>query len=474
VQTETDLYGERPGAVGAPRWALYVAFHGHEPLRPPVRYALDGIDAVCFGRGAAAATRDRHGGLRRLTLRIDDPLMSVDHGALLHARGTWALDDPRSKNGALVGGERTRACELRAGQVLALGHTVLLLAREPAAPDRPLTLDASQLAAPRPELATFDPALAAGFAALARVAPTELPVLLHGETGTGKEVAARALHELSARRGAFVAVNCGAIPAALVESELFGHRRGAFSGAVADRPGHLRSADRGTVFLDEIAELPLPAQAAILRALQEREVMPLGESTPVPVDLRVCAATHRDLAAAVTAGAFREDLYARIQGLALTLPPLRARRADLGLLIGALLRRRAGAGELRVTPRAAIALFEYAWPRNVRELERALGLMVALAGGAPIGVEHLPPALRDAGSAEAPPPAGAPERGEEPVDPGAEAAPPLSAEDEQHRDALVGLLEELDHNVAEVARRLGKDRTQIYRWMRRLGIRRQR
>jgi transcriptional regulator with PAS, ATPase and Fis domain len=459
VDTESDIHSADPADRDrAAAVVLYVAFRANQPLTPPSRHVISEIDLVRFGRGDAGVVRERRDGLRQLVIEIPDPLMSTQHGQLVHARGVWVLDDPSSKNGALVGGQRTRSSAIGIGDTFSLGHTVFYLAREPR-PDQ-LDIRASELPAPIPELATFHPELAAALDRMARVATTELPIVLLGETGTGKEVTALGLHELSRRRGAFVAVNCGAIATSLVESELFGHRRGAFSGATTDKPGYIRTADRGTLFLDEIGELPLPAQAALLRVLQEREVVPVGDALPIPVDLRVCAATHRDLAALVAAGKFREDLYARLLGVTIGLPPLRQRHADLGILIPTLLRRLPRPDRIRFTPAAAARLFEYHWPRNVRELERTLAVMVALAGTQPIGVEHVPDEVR-ARTPESPP-----ARIE------VETPSALSAEEQDLKDRLQTLLDEHDHNLAEVARKLGKDRTQIYRWVRRFGIHR--
>jgi transcriptional regulator with PAS, ATPase and Fis domain len=170
-----------------------------------------------------------------------------------------------------------------------------------------------------------------------RIAPSSVPLLVRGETGTGKELMARAIHEASERRGAFVPVNCGALPRDLLESELFGHRRGAFTGASGDRSGLVRRAHRGTLFLDEIAELPPDSQVALLRVLQEGEVRPVGACEEITVDVRIVAATHQDLRERIASGRFREDLYARIAGFEITMPPLRERREDLGMLIATLL-----------------------------------------------------------------------------------------------------------------------------------------
>jgi len=498
VETETDIYASGGPQRRAPSDVLYIAFHGHEPMRPPSRHVLGDIDVISFGRGEHAVTRDREGGLRRLVVRVADPLISSQHGELVHAQGTWVLTTPTSKNGAIVGGVRTRSSRVEIGQLFSLGHTLFLLKREevadpPEPPDPlrpgPLDLSASELPAPVPELATFDPAFSATVDQLGRVAPTQVPILLLGETGTGKEVTARAIHELSRRRGPFVGVNCGAISPTLVESELFGHRRGSFSGATTDRLGHIRTADRGTLFLDEIGDMPLPAQAALLRVLEEREVVPVGDSMPVPVDLRVVAATHRDLGAMVAEGRFREDLYARIRGLAITLPRLRDRRVDLGLLIPALLRRQPRAEKVRFTPQASSLLFEYAWPRNIRELARALEVMTAMAGDQPIAVDHLPEEIRAAReAADAPAPAAgaslaavlaaagaAPRDREDRAAAEAESAAesddePLTAGDLERKESLEALLREHRGNVTEVARRMGKDRTQIYRWIRKFRI----
>jgi DNA-binding NtrC family response regulator len=468
VETESDNYAADATARDrASGLVLYLAFRANEPLASPSRHVVTDIDVVTFGRGELSITRDRKDGLRRLVVRVPDPLMSTQHGQLVHARGAWILDDPSSKNGALVGGLRTRSSTIDLGQVFCLGHTLFLLARETVA-DGPLDVSATDLAAPLPELATFEPSFGAAIDRLTRVATTDLPILLLGETGTGKEVLARALHELSRRRGAFVAVNCGGITATLLESELFGHRKGAFSGATTDKPGYVRSADQGTLFLDEIGELPLPAQAALLRVLQEREVVPVGDAVPVPVDLRLCAATHRDLEALIAAGKFREDLYARLYGVTIVAPPLRLRRPDLGILIPTLLRRLPRADRIRFTPAAAVRLFEYDWPRNVRELERSLGVMAALSGGGLIGIEHVPDEVRAPVVRE-------PIRSGDPPVVEVEIRAPLelTAEEEALRDRLEVLLREHDHNLAEVARRMGKDRTQIYRWVRRFGIHRE-
>jgi DNA-binding NtrC family response regulator len=245
-----------------------------------------------------------------------------------------------------------------------------------------------------------DPAMAALLARAAQLARADASLLITGESGTGKEVLARHIHAQSRRaRGAFVALNCAALPETLLESELFGHEKGAFSGAVAARKGKFEQADGGTLLLDEIGEMDPRLQAKLLRVIQEREVDRLGGSAPVKVDVRLLAATHRDLAADVARGRFREDLYFRLNVLALHLPPLRDRPADILPLAEHFARRYARANGVPARPLSAharAALLAHAWPGNVRELENCLHRAVLLAEGSEIGIgaiELLPPRI---------------------------------------------------------------------------------
>jgi two-component system NtrC family response regulator len=233
------------------------------------------------------------------------------------------------------------------------------------------------------------PALRAAQERIARLAPGDLPVLILGESGTGKELAARRLHRAGARAAApFVAVNCAALSETLLLSDLFGHVRGAFTGADRDRKGVFETAQGGTVFLDEIGDLPLVAQGMLLRVLQEGEVRRQGESVVRRVDVRVVAATHRDLARMVAGGTFRQDLYYRLKVGTVELPPLRDRGGDVLLLADHFLARRNGKSA-RLSREARARLLAHAWPGNVRELQNVLAAAVALAGGGVIGPEHL-------------------------------------------------------------------------------------
>jgi two-component system response regulator HydG len=227
--------------------------------------------------------------------------------------------------------------------------------------------------------------------ALLLAAPTEATVLIQGETGTGKELVAQALHRLSRRsQGPFVAVNCAALPETLLESELFGHAKGAFTGADAARQGHFRHAEGGTLFLDEMGELPLPVQAKLLRVLQEREVQPLGSDKAQPVDVRVIAATNQKLEDNIAAGKFRADLFYRLNVVPLELPPLRERREDVAALSEHFLRGK----KRRFTPSALETLSRYSWPGNVRELQNLIERLAVLKPEGELDIGDLPAEMR--------------------------------------------------------------------------------
>jgi len=239
------------------------------------------------------------------------------------------------------------------------------------------------------------PPMRALFELLAKVAPSDVSVLIQGETGTGKELVARALHEHSRRKHKpFLAENCAAVPASLLESELFGHKKGSFTGAIADRPGHFVAADGGTVFLDEIGDMPLSMQSKLLRVLQEGEVRPVGSNKVVKVDVRVVAASNKSLPAMCKEGSFREDLFFRLNVITLVLPPLRERPGDIAPLVRFYL---AKTGEelgraITIRPDALAALERWNWPGNVRELENVIRRAAVFARGE-ITPAELPPAL---------------------------------------------------------------------------------
>jgi sigma-54 dependent transcriptional regulator, acetoin dehydrogenase operon transcriptional activator AcoR len=310
-----------------------------------------------------------------------------------------------------------------------------------------LDVDAEQDA-----LLTLSPELERDFERLEKVAPArDLAILIEGESGSGKEVLARQIERWSGRNGAFVAVNCGALVENLVESQLFGSTKGAFSGATQDRTGFVRSADQGCLFLDEIAELPLGSQATLLRVLEEHEVVAVGATRPIAVDIKVLAATHQNLDARVASGRFRKDLFARISGFRVRLPSLADRREDFGLLLQALLAKAESApAELKLSSEAAKAMLAYPWPLNVRELSHALGSALLLCEEGLIELKHLPQELQQR--------------------PGSRPPPALNEEQAMRREELIELLNRHQGNVSAIARELGKARMQVQRWLKRYDL----
>ena len=301
-------------------------------------------------------------------------------------------------------------------------------------------------------------------ALIERVAPTDARVLISGESGTGKELAAAAIHDLSPRAGGpFIRLNCAAIPRDLVESELFGHERGAFTGATERRRGRFELAHGGTLFLDEVGDLGAEAQAKLLRALEAGEIERVGGGELIRVDVRILAATNKELRAEVAAGRFREDLYFRLLVIPLQLPPLRERRDDLPLLVEhflALHRAKSGLRPLRLGSAALEALGRHSWPGNVRELANIVERLAILHAGTTVGAAEVRAIL--AGSvSSAPPPSGYRD----------DDARPLSERlDEYERQLLLGALEAAAGSIADAARRLQTDRANLYRRLRRLGI----
>jgi sigma-54 dependent transcriptional regulator, acetoin dehydrogenase operon transcriptional activator AcoR len=444
-----------PGLLESTAPCLFLAFQCDRPTAAPERYLLDGVGAVEFGRSHERGAEEvANGESARLDVRIPDPTMSSVHAELRRAGGGWELTDAGSKNGTLVNGERCASRLLADGDLLEMGRTLFLFRRAMAvfsgspheAPDRSI-----------PGMATLIPALEAEFDRVRAVAKGSINVTIVGQSGTGKELLAGAIHRLSGRAGSFVAFNCGAVPPNLIASELFGYRKGAFSGAEEDRPGLIRSAEGGTLFLDEVGELAPESQVALLRVLQEREVLPLGTTRPVKVNVRFLSATSQDLSQAVASGRFRPDLHARLAAFTCRLPPLAERREDMGLIVAELLRRHAGeeARLVTIAVEAARVLWSYPWPGNVRELDNCVSAALLLARGGRIGLAHLPPEVRS-------PAEGEPSR--------SDGSRPLTQTQVQRRERLVALLKAHAGNVSAVARELGKERVQVQRWLKRFEI----
>jgi len=305
----------------------------------------------------------------------------------------------------------------------------------------------------RREIITASPAMDTLLAEARLAAQSEASLLIQGESGTGKELLARAIHRASPRHAKpFVAINCGAIPAELLESELFGHVKGAFTGAGRDHPGLFQSAAGGTVFLDEIGDMPAPLQVKLLRVLQEGEVRPVGATEARAVDVRILSATHRNLDAAIAAGEFREDLYYRLHVVSLTLPPLRERREDIPLLARhflAVLTEKYGRRIHGFAPDALDMLVAADWPGNIRQLRNVIEQCCALCATTTIPATLVARALRDKP---------------------AEIQPLAEARAAFERDYLISLLKLTRGQVSEVARLAGRNRTEVYRLLQRHGL----
>jgi DNA-binding NtrC family response regulator len=476
---------------------LFVVFDAQAPLASASRHAMSGVREVLIGRGQARRALRTNASL---LLELKDPRVSTRHARLvLDQSSVWWLEDLGSKNGTFINNRHLSGRQpLHDGAIIEVGQTFLRFRSQLQTPlGTPLDEDATTASSALPGFATLLPPLTAQLGDLARYARTDGAIVLLGETGTGKDVSARACHEASGRRGAFVPVNCGAVPDTLLEALFFGHKRGAFSGASSDAVGLVRAADGGTLFLDELGDLPLLSQAALLRVIETREVTPVGAAQPVRVDVRFIAATHRDIPAMIRRGEFRADLWARLAGHVQALPPLRARREDMGLLLDTLFRRLAPerAARLQLSRDAARALLLRPFPLNVRELVNQVSRALALGSGdvlrpdvftEPQGAQALlepavPPELASLGGSGAGP-AGRP--GTDPgvaagaAAPAAEddgapddgADPSLSPRMRRRRAQLILLLEEHDGNVSEVARALGKARPLVYKWLGALGI----
>jgi two-component system response regulator AtoC len=357
--SETTQGAPAPGGAGGERWTLVVV--GPSDLRT---HALALGAALVIGRDADC------------DVRLDDPSISRRHTRVVIG-ASCTVEDLGSRNKTVVRGEPLVAGEPRAvpaGEAFAIGPFTVVVV-----PERGPSV------APAPSnLVVDDPAPPVPPALLVSVARSPLTVLVRGESGTGKELLAETLHRLSGRPGPFLRLNCATFHGELLESELFGHEKGAFTGAVATKPGLLEVASGGTVFLDEIGELPTPLQARLLRAVEAREVIRVGATRPIAIDARFVAATNRDLQVEIAKGAFRLDLYYRLAVVTLTVPPLRARPARIVHIaqeLAAAAAAAAGRAAPRFAPSAIARLQAHAWPGNVRELRNTIERALLLAQG---------------------------------------------------------------------------------------------
>ncbi len=387
-------------------------------------------------------------------LRLKDPTVSRLHCALEVGRNAVRVVDSGSTNGTFIDGVRARDADITSGSTLKLGGTSI-----------GVDFDEDSIRVPLSDKPSLGGIIGHSvemrrlYAILERVAPTDATVLIQGETGTGKEVVAATLHELSRRaKGPFVAVDCGSISESLIESELFGHVKGSFSGATGNRAGLFEEAEGGTIFLDEIGELPPSLQPKLLRVLESREVRRVGSNVPRKIDVRVVGATNRDLARSVNEGTFREDLYFRLAVVPVQLPPLRARRDDIPALVQHFYERIVGAGELAPPPLVA-SLVVRAWPGNVRELRNVVERSISLGWNEDAEERSAGKTVLPAGLASL-----------VPVDLGLKEA--RQAWTEQFENVYVrALLERTDGNVSRAAEAAGVNRRFLQRMMARLGIR---
>jgi DNA-binding NtrC family response regulator len=392
-------------------------------------------------------------------LALTDREISRQHARIERRQsdGAALVADLGSRNGVFVNRQRVSEAVLTAGDVVRVGSTLLVMVEHEILPGAPLAPSDGRILGDSLAMQRVR-------GDVERVAPQTLPVLVLGPTGSGKELVAEAIHRKSGRTGPFVAVNCAALPEALAESELFGHVAGAFTGATRRGEGLLKSADGGTLFLDEVGELSPPVQAKLLRALAKGEVRPVGANENLIVDVRVVAATHRDLQGAAAGGDFRADLLARLAGWTLSVPSLASRREDILVLATAFLSRLEP--RLRLGLDAAEALLVHAWPFNVRQLEQTMrAAAIAAADAEVLALAHLPGDI--AGAALGP-------AGPAPLTESARDDLPLEALVPRDRvpdlPGLTLVLERLGGNVSKVAEYFGKDRKQIYRWAERLGV----
>jgi transcriptional regulator of acetoin/glycerol metabolism len=399
---------------------------------PATRLRWQGEVEVLIGRDPACG------------VRLDGSEVSRRHAALRRSEQTGAplLVDLGSHNGIRVNGQTVVSAELDVGDVVRIGGWIGVVASAPS------------------EFAELSPGLYGGAVLQAAVAPlrqaaaSNLTIVLEGETGTGKEIVTRSVHQWSGRPGPLVAVNCAALPEGLAEGELFGYRRGAFTGADRASPGFFRSAEGGTLLLDEVSDLPLPLQAKLLRVLQEGEVQPLGETRPVPVNVRIVVASQQPLMDAVKDGRFRADLLARLDGLTVRLPPLRQRKEDVPFLFAHVLREQTQGKAPAVEGDLVERLCSHDWPFNVRELVQLVRQLLTLHPGETLlGAHHLPSRI---GPHEAQPVTGKILN---------KPAPAPSGSETVELPALLAALRAAGGNVTRAAAILGISRQRAYRLM---------
>jgi len=444
-EMEVTETARRLSEAQAPMWTLRLLYSGDDGIvaRPPEILSRGSVSLGRTTAGELAISGDRRASRHHANVKVEGSDESL----------AISIVDNQSKNGTFVNGTRITECPLYDGDFLRIGDSFFLLRKEPieTAIDRPIA-----------GVIGSSPVMRGLRRDLHQFAPSHATILLTGETGTGKEVCAQALHRLSPRvQHPFVVLNCGAVPRTLIESELFGHEAGAFTSAQRSRPGLFEQAHSGTLFIDEIGELPLEQQPVLLRALEQGVVRRVGSSAAIKIDVRVIAATHRDLPQMMAAQLFRSDLFARLAGLQLRLPPLHERREDILELLAHILSPWAppsNQGAPRFSPDLVEALLLHPFPFNVREVVKLGGELRARAAGS----EQLNLSLIEHRL----------QRPSPPTDPGDDdESTPRANEGASRRKAVLTragleqILAESGGVISEVARRLGCSRKQVYRYL---------
>lgn len=415
-------------------WLVQVG-SASDPFKEPKIFPLDGVEGVILGREDATSA-----GLPN-QISVPDAWMSSRHAELRRTEEGWRLSDLGSSNGTLTWGRRGSTSLLGDGDMFETGSTFWLFRSEPTTVPLP-----KQPVGDGP-LRTICPRLVDLHQKLGKMAKSRVPLVLQGPTGAGKEVLARAAHAQSGRTGRLVPLDVGTIPPHLVAHELFGVAAGV-EGQEKERTGRLRAADQGTILIDQLGDMPSEVQVGLLRAIQNGEITPVGADSPVPIDVRFMCTTHEDIDALVDARRFRADLWSRLKGFVIRVPPLKERLEDLGLFVARLIPKY-GIDNISFSPAAYRALLGYSWPHNVRELERSIESSAALCDGKRIELTDLPHDIQ----AYRPP----------------RASVERSSEENRERE-LVRLLTAHKGNVSAVARSMGYSRMQVHRWMKQMSV----
>jgi transcriptional regulator with GAF, ATPase, and Fis domain len=434
--TATVTHGQKGIRKGRPLALGYFVVHSHDEPAIGKRFPIG--KSVTIGRTSGDATH----------VVIQDPSLSRIHAKFGIAKNQngCSVEDQGSKNGTYLNGQRIDRGIAECGHVVRLGTTIGII--EEILSKSPIKTGA---------MLGRSPALLQAIKEIDKVAVTPLSVLIQGESGTGKELAAQRIHEESGRQGPFIAVNCGAIPENLVESTLFGHIKGAFTGATQDQEGVFASARGGTLFLDEVGELPITVQPKLLRALETHEFTRVGRTRTEKANVRIVSATNQDLMQSVANGIFRLDLQARLEGYRVQLPPLRERKLDILLLARHFLEVTAPQRTFEWSADFAETLLLYSWPTNIRGLLSAMRRIALLhENNDPLTSASLPAEIRETDST-------APSTTEHPLSEVTVTSASVSTGTPSRED-LVHLARKYSGNVARISKELNKDRKQVYRW----------